>query len=268
MQRGWRALLVVGGVVGAASCAQAGSSAERSAARPREPVAGLPCEGCEAVFVGLPSTFAAQARIAPVGEAGEPLVIRGTVFAADGRPAAGVIVYVYQADARGLYPPDPGGSGRPSVRHGRLRGWAQTDAAGEYRFDTIRPAIPEPTSRSTCTCKSSSPVAALTTSTTCCSTTTRASPPPCAKGSRLSTNRGPRPNSHETAIAPGPPADGRIRRIVRPISSPCLTREALAKAPQLKQPKAPACAAEEMWHTVSQTMPHQTSASAITTNRG
>ena len=88
----------------------------------------------------MPATLAAQARIAPVSEPGEPLVIRGTVFAATGRPAAGVIVYAYQTDAHGLYPPDPGGSGRPSVRHGRLRGWARTDAAGEYRFDTIRPA--------------------------------------------------------------------------------------------------------------------------------
>ncbi len=33
----------------------------------------------------------------------------------------------------------PGGTGRPGVRHGRLRGWARTDAAGEYQFDTIRP---------------------------------------------------------------------------------------------------------------------------------
>ncbi len=106
----------------------------------REAVVGLPCEGCETVFVGMPAALAAQARIAPVGEPGEPLVIRGTVFAAAGRPAAGVIVYAYQTDAHGLYPPEPGGSGRPGVRHGRLRGWAQTDTAGEYRFDTIRPA--------------------------------------------------------------------------------------------------------------------------------
>jgi protocatechuate 3,4-dioxygenase beta subunit len=144
MQRGWRAILIVLGIVGAASCARAESGAESpaesSAARSREPVVGLPCEGCEAVFVGMLATLAAQARIAPVGEPGEPLVIRGTVFTAAGRPAAGVIVYAYQTDARGLYPPEPGASGRPSVRHGRLRGWARTDAAGEYRFDTIRPA--------------------------------------------------------------------------------------------------------------------------------
>lgn len=114
-----------------------------SSAPAREPVVGLPCEGCEAVFVGMPETPATQARIAPASEPGEPLQIRGTAFWPDGKPAAGVIVYAYQTDANGLYPRDPGGAapnGQPGVRHGRLRGWARTDAAGEYRFDTIRPA--------------------------------------------------------------------------------------------------------------------------------
>ncbi len=110
------------------------------AAPAREPVVGLPCEGCEAVFVGMPGTLEAQARIAPVGEPGEPLQIRGTVFLPDGKPAAGVIVYAYQTDANGLYPRDPGSAGQPGVRHGRLRGWARSDAKGEYRFASIRPA--------------------------------------------------------------------------------------------------------------------------------
>jgi len=43
-------------------------------------------------------------------------------------------VYVYQADARGLYNPE----GRHGVPH-RLRGWAVTDRAGRYRFTTIKP---------------------------------------------------------------------------------------------------------------------------------
>lgn len=117
-----------------------GAAEAAAAERAREPVVGHPCEGCEAVFVGMPSTLQAQARIAPVGEPGQPLQIRGTVFSPDGKPAAGVIVYAYQTDANGLYPRDPGSAGQPGVRHGRLRGWAQTDIAGEYRFDTIRPA--------------------------------------------------------------------------------------------------------------------------------
>ena len=39
---------------------------------PREPVVGLPCEGCEDVFLGLPGEVAPVSRIAPPDEPGEP----------------------------------------------------------------------------------------------------------------------------------------------------------------------------------------------------
>lgn len=107
--------------------------AATSACRSEEPVLGGACEGCEFVFVGLPSEIASQARIAPANEAGEPLRIEGVVRARDGKPAPGIIVYAYQTDAQGLYP-------RAETRHGRLRGWARTDGEGRYRFDSIRPA--------------------------------------------------------------------------------------------------------------------------------
>ena len=97
-----------------------------------EPVLGGPCEGCEAVFVGMPDTIGSTARIAPIGEPGAPMVIEGTVRSADGKPAPGVIVYGYHTDAKGIYP-------SAATRHGRLRGWARTDATGHYRFETIRP---------------------------------------------------------------------------------------------------------------------------------
>ena len=98
-----------------------------------EPVLGGPCEGCELVFAGQPAEIAAQASIAPVGEPGEPLQIDGVVSDRNGKPAAGIIIYAYQTDARGHYP-------RAETRHGRLRGWARSDAEGRFRFDTIRPA--------------------------------------------------------------------------------------------------------------------------------
>lgn len=99
----------------------------------REPVLGGPCEGCEWVFVDMPQSVLARARIAPEAEAGQPLILEGDVTRPDGQPAAGVIIYAYHTDARGLYPDGPN-------RHGRLRGWAKTDETGHYRFDTIRPA--------------------------------------------------------------------------------------------------------------------------------
>lgn len=100
----------------------------------REPVVGLPCENCDEVFNGMPANIAATSRIAPVGEPGEPMRIEGTVRDASGRAVAGVIVYAYQTDARGLYPR------REGTRHGALRAWARSDASGRFRFDSIRPA--------------------------------------------------------------------------------------------------------------------------------
>lgn len=107
--------------------------AATSACRSEEPVLGGPCEGCDYVFIGMPGEISSQARIAPANEAGEALRIDGVVRGRDGKPAAGIIVYAYHTDAKGRYP-------RAETRHGRLRGWARSDSAGRYRFDTIRPA--------------------------------------------------------------------------------------------------------------------------------
>lgn len=104
----------------------------------REPVVGLPCEGCDAVFEGMPETLGWQTRIAAAGE-GEAMRIEGVVRDGAGSVVPGVIVYAYHTDANGLYPRDEGARGTSAYRHGRLRGWAQTGPQGEYRFDTIRP---------------------------------------------------------------------------------------------------------------------------------
>ncbi len=108
--------------------------------RVREPIVGLPCEGCEAVFEGLPVTLTNIARLAPEHEPGELMRIEGTVYGQSGRPASGVILYAYHTDARGIYPRDERLRGQAAYRHGRLRGWVKTDDRGRYRFDTIRPA--------------------------------------------------------------------------------------------------------------------------------
>ena len=107
-------------------------------AQKREPVVGLPCDGCEAVFEGMPTTIASASRIGAAGEPGEPMRIEGVVRDKAGRPAAGVVVYAYQTNAKGIYPAANTASAMAN-RHGLLRGWAKTDANGRYRFDTIRP---------------------------------------------------------------------------------------------------------------------------------
>jgi protocatechuate 3,4-dioxygenase beta subunit len=136
--------LVLAGPVAAAlllaACADAQVGDERS-----EPEIGdvrvIPCEGCEAALVGMPDYAAipTTARIAPEGEPGEPLVVRGTVYDEAGEPAPGIVIYAYHTDTTGVYPPDERYEGW-ARRHGRLRGWVRTDSTGRYRFDTIRPA--------------------------------------------------------------------------------------------------------------------------------
>ncbi len=83
----------------------------------------------------MPQELSSHARIAPVGEPGQRLVIEGTLVAADGvTPASGVVVYGYHTDVGGTYGP------HARERRPRLRGWARTDAQGRFEFETIRPA--------------------------------------------------------------------------------------------------------------------------------
>lgn len=105
-----------------------------------ERIVGLPCDGCDGVFADRPAAPASVARIAPPDEAGEPLQWRGRTLDERGSPVAGVVVYAYHTDASGRYPQDPAQRDAAARRHGRLRGWAISDAEGRFGFDTIRPA--------------------------------------------------------------------------------------------------------------------------------
>jgi len=75
-----------------------------------------------------------RSRIAPPGEPGEPLIVHGRVFQADGTtPVADAIVFAYQTDAKGLY-------NAPGAKGWRLKGWAISARDGSFEFTTIRPA--------------------------------------------------------------------------------------------------------------------------------
>lgn len=97
------------------------------------------CEGCEAVFERDAKALSSEVDIAR-GEGGEAMILEGVVRQPDGKtPASGVIIYLHQTNADGLYA-NGGNEGLWSRRHGRLRGWAVTDVQGRYRFRTIKPA--------------------------------------------------------------------------------------------------------------------------------
>ncbi len=121
-------------VLCAASCAPPASARER--------VVGSPCEGCDAVFIGMPKVagMKSEARIAPDGEPGAALRVDGLVSNAAGKPASGIVVYAYQTNTKGIYPHDERFKGTSAYRHGKLRGWARSDVSGRYTFTTIRPA--------------------------------------------------------------------------------------------------------------------------------
>lgn len=124
----------------AISCNRLVTNLEQKTEHTREPVVGLPCEGCEAVFEGLPSSLGWSSRIAPEQEAGAAMRIEGTVRNKQGQPVSGVIVYAYHTNAKGIYPPDDTLKDETARHHGKLRAWVSTGADGRYRFDTIRPA--------------------------------------------------------------------------------------------------------------------------------
>ncbi len=93
-------------------------------------------------ILDLPSRAEARLVIPPPGEPGTPLVIEGRVVLADGRPVSGVLIYAYQANARGKYPKRPGLCGGARIQ-GYLRGYVQTDSLGRYEIVTIRPGAYE-----------------------------------------------------------------------------------------------------------------------------
>lgn len=94
---------------------------------------------CDLIYYGMPKEMNNTDTSAGWYEAGRKILVTGTVYQIDGRtPAPNVIVYYHHTDNNGYYSP---GDGKPlnSTRHGHIRGWVKTDAAGHYAIYTIRP---------------------------------------------------------------------------------------------------------------------------------
>jgi len=73
--------------------------------------------------------------IAPATEAGERMIISGTVFGPDSKtPFQGVQILVYHTDTKGYY-----AKGSNSPRNARLKGSMITNAEGKYEFESIKP---------------------------------------------------------------------------------------------------------------------------------
>jgi protocatechuate 3,4-dioxygenase beta subunit len=92
------------------------------------------CNWCGAVSV--PDDVIWKTSLAAEKAEGEPLIISGTVFLADGvTPAPNILIYAYHTDSKGFY-----GKGNGEHPHGKHHGWMLTNNKGQYEFRTIKPA--------------------------------------------------------------------------------------------------------------------------------
>jgi protocatechuate 3,4-dioxygenase, beta subunit len=98
------------------------------------------CDGCELMYVGMPTNINATDTSAGWTEKGQKLLVTGKVYNIDGKtPASNVIIYYWQTDDNGYYSPK-NGMDENAKRHGHIRGWVKTDKNGNYAIYTIKPA--------------------------------------------------------------------------------------------------------------------------------
>ncbi len=95
----------------------------------------LPAGGQWSGAIDFPADVTWRTVLASAKDEGEPMLISGTVYRADGKtPAPNTLIYLYHTDMYGIY----GRAGQH--KHGKFRGWMLTDAKGRYEFRSIRPA--------------------------------------------------------------------------------------------------------------------------------
>lgn len=122
------------------ACSQPGSQKQNKPATSQH--VGGRCEGCEAVHESpIPFDQLTEVDTLPdFNEPGPKIEISGVIYQPDGKtPAAGVVLYVYHTDQKGVYAKKGNETGW-AKRHGYIRGWIKTNALGQYRFYTLVPA--------------------------------------------------------------------------------------------------------------------------------
>jgi len=81
------------------------------------------CDGCEIMYVGMPTNIKSVDTSAGYSEKGQKLLVTGIVYKLDGKtPAPNVIIYYWQTDNNGYYSPKDG-MDEKAKRHGHIRGW-------------------------------------------------------------------------------------------------------------------------------------------------
>ncbi|ULQ55242.1 hypothetical protein KJS94_11370 [Flavihumibacter rivuli] len=117
-----------------------GTKPPTTSSSPNHKPVGGECEGCELMYVAMPDKIDAEDNSPGWEEGNQKLILTGKVFQLDGKtPAAGVIIYYWHTDEKGLYSPNAI-TPEKAKAHGHLRGWIKTDASGQYTIRTSRPA--------------------------------------------------------------------------------------------------------------------------------
>jgi protocatechuate 3,4-dioxygenase beta subunit len=103
---------------------------------------GGSCEGCEVILL-CPIAFEKLNwfdTLPDFGEPGPKLVISGVVYKADGKtPAKDIVIYFYHTDQTGHYTNKYNEKGYAG-KNGYIKGWIKTNAKGEYKIYTLKPA--------------------------------------------------------------------------------------------------------------------------------
>jgi protocatechuate 3,4-dioxygenase, beta subunit len=97
------------------------------------------CDGCDIMYIGMPTSINTIDTSAGWNEAGQKLLVTGKVYQPDGQtPAPNIIIYYWHTDNNGYYSPakdmDP-----KARRHGHIRGWVRSGPDGSYSIYTIHP---------------------------------------------------------------------------------------------------------------------------------
>jgi protocatechuate 3,4-dioxygenase, beta subunit len=119
----------LGGIVSSTGCRSAKASFPTMATLNGQ----MPCGSC-----AQPAGISWRTSLTPVHEPGQPIEISGVIYREEGhRPAAGVVLFVFQTDASGRYNREV--RGYKGEINPRLHGWMKTGIDGRYEFASIKP---------------------------------------------------------------------------------------------------------------------------------
>jgi len=108
--------------------------------KPQILLVGEGCDGCELIYVGMPSQINSVDSSPAWHEQGKKMLVQGTVYKLDGTTLAeDIIIYYHHTDNKGLYSVSAN-QDEKSKRHGHIRGWVKTDRNGNFKIYTIKPA--------------------------------------------------------------------------------------------------------------------------------